>query len=141
MMKVTKAQKERAIGQLHDLMLKQPQSVEGVEECWLGAEAVMESYVSAVEARSADLPARQQLGEACFYLISSVGLIRDDDNMQLIIELLTPELGIELYSLLPRVNRLWDEALAKLGELAEAEANDGAAEKVAEPANTDFDLF
>ena len=135
-MKLSKVQKERAIEQMHDLMLRQPQDADGMNQCCLEAVAVLESYFAAAEARTADLPSRQLLGEACFCLISSVGLFRDDDNIQLVSELLTPEFGIELYGLLPRVNRLLDEAVEKGLELVEIEAK----AKAAEPA-TDFDLF
>lgn len=133
---LSKAHKEHAIEQMHDLMQRFPQDEEGMEKSWFAAEDVLDSYISAAEARTADLPGRQQLGEACFYLISSVGLIRNDDNIQLVYELLTPEFGVELFALLPRVKRLRDEAVEKLAELAEKETKGGATE----PA-TDFDLF
>lgn len=135
-MKLSKAQMDRAIEQMHDMMLRQPRDPDGMEKCWLAAEAALETYIAAAEAKTADLPARQQLGEACFFLISSVDLIRDDDNIQLVSELLTPEFGVGLYGLLPRIKRLLDEALKKLAELAEKEAKAEASE----PA-TDVDLF
>ncbi|WP_213664151.1 hypothetical protein [Stutzerimonas stutzeri] len=135
-MKLAKAQKERAIEHMHDLMQRLPRDADGMEKCWFAAEEVLDSYLAAAEAKTADLPPRQQLGEACFFLVALVGLIRNDDNIQLVSELLTPEFGIQLYGLHPRVKRLRDEAVKKLAEMAEKETK-AAAE---EPA-TDFDLF
>nr|WP_172689823.1 hypothetical protein [Pseudomonas fluorescens]ASI38086.1 Hypothetical protein [Pseudomonas fluorescens]AWH58683.1 Hypothetical protein [Pseudomonas fluorescens] len=135
-MKLSKSQKQHAIEQMHELMRMHPLDDDGMAERWLDAEGVLDSYVRAAEERTADLPSRLQLAEACFYLISAVGLIRDDDNIQLVAELLTPEFGIELYGLLPRIKRLMNEALDKLAELAVAEA------KVDDSSPTaDFDLF
>lgn len=135
-MKLSKSQKQRAIDQMHELMQRHPLDADGMAECWLNAEGVLDSYVSAAEERTADLPPRQQLAEACFYLISAVDMIRDHDNIQLVSELLTPEFGIEWYGLLPRIKRLLNEALEKLAELAkmEAKAEDSRS-------TTDFDLF
>lgn len=116
-MRLTKAQRERAIQLMHDQLLRQPQDADGIEKSWFAAEEVLDAYIAATEARTADLPPRHQLGEACFYLISSVGLIRDDDNIELIAELLTPEYGLELYGILSRVKRLRDDALVMLAEL------------------------
>ncbi|SIQ98559.1 hypothetical protein [Aquipseudomonas alcaligenes] len=135
-MKLTKTQKEHAIKQMHDLMHRLPQDPDGMEKCWLAAEDVLDSYLAASEERTADLPPRQQLGEACFFLIASVGLICNDDNLQLVSELLTPEFGIELYRLHPRVKRLRDEAVKKLAEIAEKETK-----AEAEKPGTGFDLF
>lgn len=137
-MKLSQVQKTRAIEQMHELMLRMPlhQDVDRVEQCWTAAEYVVDSYIAAAEARASDLPPREQLGEACFQLISLVGLIRNDDNIQLVSELLTPELGVEMYGVLPRVMRLRDQAVEKLTELAEKQTKAEAAE----PA-TNFDLF
>ncbi|HDS0929687.1 hypothetical protein QQ994_19015 [Pseudomonas asiatica] len=137
-MKLSRAQKKRAIEQMHDLMLRLPlpQDIDCIEQCWTAAEDAVDSYISAAEARTSNLPPRERLGEACFHLISLVGLIRDDDNIQLVSELLTPEFGVELYGLLPRVKRLRDQAVAKLSDLAEKQTKPEAAESA-----TDFDLF
>jgi len=135
-MKLSKAQKQRAIEQMHELMQQHPLDDDGIAERWLDAEGLLDSYVRAAEERTADLPPRLQLAEACFYLISAVDLIRDDDNIQLVSELLTPEYGIELYGLLPRIKRLLNEALQKLDALAVAEANVDDSRPT-----TDFDLF
>lgn len=134
-MKLSKAQKERAIGQMHGLMLRlpPPQDVDRIEQCWNAAEDAIDSYIAAVEARTSDIPPLEQLGEACFNLIFLVDLIQDDDNIQLISELMTPEFGVELYGLLPRVKRLRDQAVEKLSELAEKQTKAESA--------TDFDLF
>lgn len=121
-----KAQKEHAIEQMHDLMQRLPQDEEGMGKSWFVAEGVLDSYIAAAEVRIADLPPRQQLGEACFTLICLAGLIRNDDNIQLVSELLTPEFGVELFGLLPKVKRLRDEAVEKLAELAEKEKKAGA---------------
>lgn len=135
-MTLSKSQKQRAIEQMHELMQHHPLDPDGMTEGWLDAEGLLESYVRAVEQKTADLPLRQQLGEACFYLISAVGLVRDDDNIQLVSELLTPEFGIELYGLLPRVKRLLNDALERLAALAKTEA------KVDDTRpHTDFGLF
>ncbi|WPP00444.1 hypothetical protein SFA35_03395 [Pseudomonas sp. HR96] len=75
-------------------------------------------------------------GEACFNLISLVDLIRDDDNIRLVSELLTPEFGVELFGMLPRVKRLRDAAMAKLEELAEQQSRTKD-----ESPSTKFDLF
>lgn len=135
-MKLAKAQKEHAIEQMHNLMQCLPQDADGMAKCWFAAENVLDSYLAAAEARTADLPPRQQLGKACFFLIASVGLIRNDDNIQLISELPTPEFGIELYGLHPRVKRLRDETVRKWAKMAEKETK-AEAEEFA----TDFDLF
>ncbi|HGM8500225.1 TPA: hypothetical protein ACKQEC_004859 [Pseudomonas aeruginosa] len=137
-MKLSQVQKKRAIEQMHELMLRMPlpQDVGRVEQCWTAAEYVVDSYIAAAEARASDLPPREQLGEACFHLISLVGLIRNDDNTQLVSELLTPEFGVEMYGLLPRVMRLRDQAVEKLTELAEKQTKAEAAESA-----TNFDLF
>lgn len=135
-MKLSESQKEHAIEQMHDLLRRLPQDDEGMRKSWFAAEKVLDSYITAAEAKTADIPPRQQLGEACFFLIAAVGLIRKDDNIQLISELLTPEYGVELYALLPRVKRLRDQAVERLSELAEKEIK----EKAIVPA-ADFDLF
>ena len=137
-MKLSKAQKQRAIERMHDLMLRLPLAEEAdrIEQCWTAAEDTVNSYITAAEARASDLPPSEQLGEACFNLISLVDLIRDDDNIQLVSELLTPEFGVELFGILPRVKRLRDAAMAKLGELAEQQSRTKN-----EIPSTDFDLF
>ncbi|WP_439125960.1 MAG: hypothetical protein ACNJA3_29060 (plasmid) [Pseudomonas rhizophila] len=136
-MKLSKSQKQRAIEQMHELMQMHPlDDDDGMAERWLDAEGVLDSYVRAAEERTADLPPRQQLGEACFFLISAVDLIRDDDNIQLVSELLTPEFGIELYGLLSRIKRLLNQVLDKLAALAVAEAKVDDSRPT-----TDFDLF
>ncbi|AQX58276.1 MULTISPECIES: hypothetical protein [Pseudomonas syringae group] len=135
-MKLSKSQKQRAIQQMHKLRQQYPLDADGMAERWLDAEGVLDSYASAAEERTADLPSRQELAEACFYLISAVDLIGDDDNIQLVSELLTPEFGIELYGLLPRIKRLLVEALKKLAALAEAERKADYSRAI-----TDFDLF
>lgn len=137
-MKLSKAQKQRAIEQMHDLMLRLPLAEEAdrIEQCWTAAEDTVDSYITAAEARASDLPPSEQLGEACFNLISLVDLIRDDDNIQLVSELLTPEFGVELFGILPRVKRLRDAAMAKLAELAEQQSRTKD-----ESPSTDFDLF
>lgn len=135
-MTLSKSQKQRAIEQMHELMQRHPLDGDGMTEGWLNAESLLESYVSAVEEKTADIPPRQKLGEACFYLISAVGLVRDGDNIQLVSELLTPEFGVELYGLLPRVKRLFDDALKNLAALAKTDAKVDDARP-----HTDFDLF
>lgn len=136
LMKLSKSQKQRAIEQMQELMQYHPLDADGTAERWLDAEGMLDTYVSAAEERTAALPPRQQLAEALFYLISAVDLIRDDDNIQLISELLTPEFGIELYGLLPRIKRLFIEAQEKLSALAEVERKVGNSRHF-----TDFDLF
>jgi len=137
-MQLSKAQKQSAIEQMHDLMLRLPLAEEAdrIEQCWTAAEDTVDSYITAAEARAYDLPHSEQLGKACFNLISLVGLIRADDNIQLVSELLTPEFGVDLFGILPRVKRLRDAAVAKLAELAgqQTMATD-------ESPATDFDLF
>ena len=137
-MKLSKAQKQRAVEQMHDLMLRLPlpEEVDRIEQCWTAAEDTVDLYIAAAQARASDLPSSEQLGEACFNLICLVDLIRNDDNLQLVSELLTPEYGIELFSLLPRVKRLRDAAVAKLAEFAEQQTKADTERPAA-----DFDLF
>ena len=134
-MKLSKAQKMRAIEQMHGIVLRlpPPQDIDRMAQCWTAAKDAVDSYMASLEASTSDIPPVEQLGEACFKLIFLVDLVRDDDNIQLVSELLTPEFGIELYGLLPRIKRLRDQAVEKLSELAEKQTNPEA--------GTDFDLF
>lgn len=57
-MKLSKAQKQRAIEQMHDLMLRLrlSQEADWIEQCWTAAEDAVDSYIAAAEARTSDLP-------------------------------------------------------------------------------------
>lgn len=124
----TKKAQAQAFAKMVALLKPQPADDDAATEQWLNAEGVVDSYIEGVEARSADLPGRQELGEACLCLLSMVGLIRNDDNLKLVSELLMPEVGLELYALLPRVQKLMGEAIAELEALAKAERQVQAAQ-------------
>lgn len=64
LMKLSKVQKQRAIEQMHDLMLRLPLAEEAdrIEQCWTAAEDTVDSYITAAEARASDLPPSEQLG-------------------------------------------------------------------------------
>jgi len=79
---------------------------EAAIELWFESEAVVNAYIEAAQARSASLPSRQALGESCFWLLFQSGTLRDDANCRLVVELLSPQLGLAMFDLLPRVRVL-----------------------------------
>lgn len=79
------------------------------------AEATVDAYIDAAESRSMDLlPSRQELGESCFWLLFQTKILRDDEHYRLIVELLSPQLGLSMFDLLPRVRKLREAALDAL---------------------------
>lgn len=86
-------------------------SEEAMASLWFDAEAVVETYIEAAEARSASLPGAKELGEACFWLMSLSGSKRDEAHFRLVVELLTPGRGVELFALLPRVRAFRDAVI------------------------------
>lgn len=93
---------------------------EEAPEQWLEAETVIDYYIAAVEAGSADLPDRLELGEACFTLTWMAGIYRDEDHARLISDLLTPEVGIGFYNIFPEVMNLRIEAISAMEAQAKA---------------------
>ena len=87
---------------------KRSASEEEMASLWFDAEAVVEIYIEAAEARSASLPGARELGEACFWLMLLSGSKRDGAQFRLVVELLTPGRGVELFALLPRVQAFRD---------------------------------
>lgn len=79
---------------------------EAAADLWFDAEAVVDAYIDAAQARSASLPSRQALGESCYWLLFQSGTLRDDANCRLVVELLSPQLGLAMFDLLPRVQAL-----------------------------------
>lgn len=121
---MTKAKaKAQAVAHMEVLLKQRPRDADEASEKWQDAEAVLDAYIEAVELRTADLPDRQEIGEACFCLISMFGFSSDSNsNLTLVQELLSLEVGIDMYAIMPSVRKLRDDAITRLQALAEAEA-------------------
>ena len=136
--KASKAQAEaRTEAQMKALMQSLPTDDDEATELWLEAEALVERYIGAVQERSANLPDRQELGVACFRLLAMVQLLGVGDNYKFAATLLTPEIGVEMYALLPRVQKLQNDAVAELHRLA----NTPELQPPSEPRQPAEDLF
>lgn len=107
-----------AVAQLTELLANEPTDDDSAAEMWMEAECVVDGYIEAVEGQSIDLPTARELGEACFRLLQLTGSIHKDENLYLVAELLAPKNGLLMYSLLPRVKKLKDEAVATLDRQA-----------------------
>lgn len=100
---------------------------EAAKDLWFEAEAIVETYIDAAESRSANWSGAIELGEACFWLLFLSGSKHDETHFRLVIELLTPGRGQELFALLPRVRALRDAVFNALepqlkGSLADSPA-------------------
>lgn len=87
---------------------------EAAKDLWFDAETVVETYIDAAEARSASLPGAKELGEACFWLLFLSGSKHNNAHFRLVVELLTPGRGQELFALLPRVRALRDAVFSAM---------------------------
>ena len=109
------ADEAAAFAHIRELAEKEPVDDETASELWLEAEAIVDTYIEAAESRSIeDLPSRQELGESCFWLLFQTKVLREDEHYRLIVELLSPQLGLSLFDLLPRVRKLREAALDAL---------------------------
>ena len=109
------ADEAAAFAHIQALAEKEPVDDEAASELWLDAEATVDAYIDAAESRSMDLlPSRQELGESCFWLLFQTKILRDDEHYRLIVELLSPQLGLSMFDLLPRVRKLREAALDAL---------------------------
>ncbi|MGY6564209.1 MAG: hypothetical protein ACXIU5_05670 [Halomonadaceae bacterium] len=106
---------------MKSLIERYPIDETAAAERWVEAETVVDNYMAAVEEKSADLPNKSELGEACFWLLCLVDLLRRDENWELVSSLLVPGCGVEMYAILPRVRKLKTEALVGLETMVKAE--------------------
>ena len=79
---------------------------EAAVDLLLDARAIVETYIDATQSRSANWSGAKELGEACFWLQFLSGSKHDDAHFRLVVELLTPGRGQDLFALLPRVRAL-----------------------------------
>jgi hypothetical protein len=78
--------------------------------------ATISVYLAAVEAKSADLPIREDLGMACFLLLWDAMIVQDDmDRYEVVLKLLTPEIGVDMFAC---ANAVRDVRSAYLAELS-----------------------
>lgn len=84
------------------------------EEEWIDkrihAEAVVDAFIESARARALELPLRQELGEACFWLAFAEGLWDEPEHRDLVCDLFSTSEGLEMLSQLPRVIKLRDSA-------------------------------
>lgn len=110
-------------------------------ERFLGVEGVIDNYERAVTSGSAELPSREEIGLACFWLLFLVGALKRGGHLNLVVRLLTPSIGVRMYELLPLVLALRDHAI-QLVEVAAKVQTDESVNKVAPREDQrKFDLF
>ena len=119
------ADEAAAFAHIRELAEKEPVDDETASELWLEAEAIVDTYIEAAESRSIeDLPSRQELGESCFWLLFQTKVLREDEHYRLIVELLSPQLGLSLFDLLPLVRKLREAALDALESMVKTPSMD-----------------
>lgn len=123
-----------------DALLKrrQPTTEDQAAELWNEAEGIVDAYLESVNHHSAEgIPSSTELGEACFWLLYIVGGLANKDHTALVIQLLNPRSGVQMFQIAPKVAALKDEALAELESQAKAQQ----AKSLPPPTHADDDLF
>lgn len=117
-MRRSKASAQAAAAYMLAFVKQQPENIRAATEKRLEAEKVIDEYIDAVQARKADLPNRQDLADACLYLLKIYETDHNDHMLKFVQELLMPEVGISMYGILPEVRQLKDEIMGQLEKLS-----------------------
>lgn len=113
---ITEANQDRALNFLLDLAKKADRSDDAVAECFMDAEAVIDAYQAAVEEKSSNIPSAENIGVACFWLLSLTQTFVPGPHFDLVLRFLSPGSGISLYGSLDAVLALRQHAVSALGD-------------------------
>lgn len=116
-----RVQYETAYIRMRTLLSEGDPSAEAKTTRFLDAKELIEKYELAVDRREA-LPSREAIAEAAFWLLFHTGLKQDSSKLKLVALLMTPEIGVSMYDIMPSVVALKNKAttLAE-SEIAEAD--------------------
>lgn len=118
MAKKTKLDHPEAIDEIRRLLAADPETDEAAAELWMDSEGVVDYYLGATEDGSANLPTRQELGQACFWMARMVKMLGVPKHMELVVELLSPSVGLAMYEIRPRVAALKEDCIVSLQKMA-----------------------
>jgi hypothetical protein len=131
-----KIDEDAAFAHMKALVGDCPTNEKAAADLWLDTEAVVDAYIHAVKSRSGNGPSKQELGEACFWLLFQSQSRQKDEHYRLVVELLSPQFGLEMVGLLPRVQKLRESACAALEALTKRQSMDDATSR--EPSEDDI---
>lgn len=94
---------------------------EGACEKFWEEDSRIETYLEAIEARSAELPDRRDLALACTYVLHEAEALTATD-LTTLARLNAPALGVSLYEIAPVISEMRQRAIAQIESLAKAQA-------------------
>lgn len=86
-------------------------------EQFLDAEAVVDQYLEAVEAKTATLPTSDELAFACAILLVPTQAVEKQD-MDLLGQLCASAVGVDMYAIAPQIKEMKSRAIARLEKMA-----------------------
>lgn len=107
-----------ALDAMNRLVAAGPESDDASSELFIDSEGTVDLYLEAAAMQSSTMPTRQELGESCFWMAWLVGLFGVKEHQQLIVELLSPSVGIAMFEIQPRVAALRQACDVTLARLA-----------------------
>lgn len=120
--------KEQILASAKDLMDRLHEShpdpntdEEGACEKFWEEDSRIETYLEAIEARSAELPDPRDLALACTYVLHEAEALTAAD-LKTLARLNAPALGVSLYELAPAISEMRQRALAQIEAMAKAQA-------------------
>ena len=123
MAKRNQRDQSEAYAEIHRLM-ERPLSDENYAELWEDSESTIEGYIADVRQKALPAVSRHDLGEACFWLAFLGKLWNIPDHQNLVVDLLSPSMGLDLMAVLPTVIKFKEASDASyrrmVGELGRA---------------------